>query len=62
MTHTVQANTLTDHNKAVVRQFYAALDTGKLDEAFALLTPDYVVHATGQTGTRWTRGVQADCG
>jgi hypothetical protein len=34
----------TEASKTVVRNFYAALDVGKLDEALALLTPDYVVH------------------
>ncbi len=34
-------------NKVVVRTFYAALDAGVLDEALALLTPEYVVHLPG---------------
>ena len=44
MTHAALATTSTPHHKAVVRGCYAALDTGNLDEAFALLTPDYLVH------------------
>ena len=38
---------LTDSNKALILQFYKAFDDRKMEQALALLSPDFVAHLAG---------------
>ncbi|MBW4473054.1 MAG: ester cyclase [Stenomitos rutilans HA7619-LM2] len=38
---------VTEQNKAIVLQFYKAFDDRKIDQALALLAPDFVAHIAG---------------
>lgn len=38
---------LTEHNKALVLQFYKAFDDRKFEQALELLAPDFVAHLAG---------------
>jgi len=38
---------LTEHNKAIVLEFYEAFDNRNIDQALALLAPSFVAHMAG---------------
>ena len=39
---------LTDHNKAIVLQFYKAFDDRKMEEALELIAPKFLAHMAGR--------------